>query len=213
MVSEELMKTGMLSALISVVVILLIVVCHVPRVLGGDVVKDPHKASPSTQPGGALAFEVKDIDGADTELSRFRGDVVLIVNVASKCGYTKQYAGLEKLYEKYKDRGLVVIGFPANNFNGQEPGSNEEIKNFCASKFNVTFPMMSKISVKGDDIHPLYKYLTEGSTAGEFSGEIGWNFTKFLVDRNGNVYARFGSKATPEDPVLVGAIEKGLAAK
>ena len=167
---------------------------------------------PTTQPdGGALGFVVKDIDGRDVDLRDYRGKVVLIVNVASRCGYTKQYAGLEALYEKYKDRGLVVVGFPANNFGGQEPGSDAEIKTFCTDKFGVTFPMMSKISVKGDDKHPLYRYLTEPPTAGEFAGEIGWNFTKFLIGPDGRVVARFNSKVDPADPQLVSAVEKALA--
>lgn len=207
------MKTGMFLPLGFAVIACIATVICVQHGFAGDVVRDPHKPSPATQPAGVLAFPAKDIDGNDADLSQYRGKVVLLVNVASKCGYTKQYAGLEELYEKYKDRGLVVIGFPANNFGGQEPGSNDEIKTFCTSKFNVTFPMMAKISVKGDDINPLYKYLTEQPTAGDFGGEIGWNFTKFLVDRSGNVYARFGSKTTPEDPAVTAAVEKGLAAQ
>jgi glutathione peroxidase len=129
---------------------------------------------------------------------------VLIVNVASRCGFTPQYAGLEALYEKYKDRGFVILGFPANNFGGQEPGTNEEIKTFCSSKYNVTFPMYSKISVKGDDKAPLYQFLTATG------GEIQWNFTKFLVDKNGKVVARFEPKVTPESPEVAEAIEKAL---
>jgi glutathione peroxidase len=173
--------------------------------------------APATQPGsatgGPLSFTMKDIDGQDVDLARYKGKVVLMVNVASKCGYTKQYAGLESLYEKYKDKGLVVIGFPANNFKGQEPGTDEQIKEFCTSKYNVTFPMMSKISVKGDDKHPLYKYLTEAPTAGAYAGDVEWNFTKFVVDRDGKVVARFKSKVTPESEELLGAVEKELNAK
>ena len=170
--------------------------------------------APATQPSGSspLSFVVKDIDGHDVNLADYKGDVVLIVNVASKCGFTHQYAGIEKLYETYKDRGLVVLGFPANNFNGQEPGTNDQIKAFCTGTYNVSFPMMSKISVKGDDKAPLYKYLTEEPTAGAFGGEIGWNFTKFLIGRDGNVVARFPSKVEPNDPKLIEAIEKALAA-
>jgi len=195
----------------------LVVVCGV--VLLGSVNRrgaaraDAATGEPTTQPGdaGALGFVVKDIDGRDVDLRNFRGKPLLIVNVASRCGYTRQYAGLEKLYEKYKDRGLVVVGFPANNFGGQEPGSEAEIKTFCTEKFGVTFPMMSKISVKGADKHPLYHYLTEPPTAGPFAGEIGWNFTKFLVGPDGRVQARFNSKVEPEDPQLAAAIEKALA--
>ena len=130
---------------------------------------------------------------------------MLIVNVASRCGFTPQYAGLEALYEKYKDRGFVILGFPANNFGGQEPGTNEEIKTFCSTKYNVTFPMYSKISVKGDDKAPLYQFLTD--TTGS---EIQWNFTKFLVDKSGKVVARFESKVTPQSPDVAEAIEKAL---
>ena len=174
---------------------------------------DSTSAPPTTQPQSSpLGFAVKDIDGKPVDLQQYRGSVVLMVNVASRCGYTKQYKGLEELYEKYKDRGLVVIGFPANNFGGQEPGTEAQIKEFCTSKFGVSFPMMSKISVAGGDKHPLYKYLTEPPTAGDFGGEIGWNFSKFLIGRDGQVYARFNSKIDPADPQLVNAIEKGLAA-
>ena len=150
-------------------------------------------------------FTLPSIDGAPAPLSAYKGKVLLIVNVASKCGYTPQYAGLEKLYETYKDRGFVILGFPANNFGAQEPGTNEEIKTFCSRNYNVTFPMYSKISVKGDDKAPLYKFLTD--TTG---GDIKWNFTKFLVDGDGKVIARFESKVTPDSPELVGAVEKAL---
>jgi glutathione peroxidase len=149
-------------------------------------------------------FTLNSIDGKPAPLSAYQGKVVLIVNVASRCGFTPQYAGLEALYEKYKDRGFVILGFPANNFGGQEPGTNEEIKTFCSSKYNVTFPMYSKISVKGDDKAPLYQFLTATG------GEIQWNFTKFLVDKNGKVVARFEPKVTPESPDVAGAIEKAL---
>jgi len=149
-------------------------------------------------------FTLNSIDGRPAPLSAYQGKVVLIVNVASRCGFTPQYAGLEALYEKYKDRGFVILGFPANNFGGQEPGTNEEIKTFCSTKYNVTFPMYSKISVKGDDKAPLYQFLTATG------GEIQWNFTKFLVDKDGKVVARFEPKATPESPDVTGAIEKAL---
>lgn len=169
--------------------------------------------SKKEQPMQAVDYKTipfKTIDGKETSLDDFKGKVVLLVNVASKCGFTKQYAGLEKLYEGKKDDGFVIIGFPANNFGGQEPGTNEEILKFCQSKFNVTFPMMSKISVKGNDIHPLYAYLTEDSPN---PGEITWNFNKFLLDRNGNVVARFDSAVTPDDKELVLKIDKLLASK
>ena len=150
-------------------------------------------------------FTLNSIEGKPTPLSAYKGKAVLLVNVASKCGYTPQYKGLEALYEKYKDRGLVVLGFPANNFGAQEPGTNEEIKTFCSRTYNVTFPMFSKISVKGDDKAPLYQYLTD--TTG---GDVKWNFTKFLADENGKVIDRFESKVDPESPELTGAVEKVL---
>ena len=152
-----------------------------------------------------LDYTVKDIDGKDFNLADLKGKVVLIVNVASKCGYTPQYKGLESLYEANKDKGLVIVGFPANNFKGQEPGTNDEIKAFCTGKYNVTFPMMSKISVKGEDIHPLYKQLTDAK------GPVTWNFNKFLVGRDGKLIEHFDSKAKPDDAKLTDAIDKALA--
>ena len=147
------------------------------------------------------------ITGEDTSLAKIEAGAYLVVNVASRCGFTKQYEQLEELYRRYKERGLVVIGFPANNFGGQEPGTNEEILNFCTSRFDVTFPMMSKISVKGKDIHPLYAYLTEKSA---FPGEIPWNFTKFLLDKEGTVIARYNPQTGPLDKELVSKIEELL---
>jgi glutathione peroxidase len=151
-------------------------------------------------------FTLTSIDGKAVPLSSYKGKVVLLVNVASKCGYTPQYTGLQSLYTKYKDKGLVVVGVPANNFGGQEPGTNEEIKTFCSRNYNVTFPIMSKVSVKGDDKTPLYGYLTENT-----GGDVKWNFTKFLVDKNGKIVSRFESKVTPESPELTSAVEKALA--
>ena len=150
-------------------------------------------------------FTLPSIDGESIPLSTYKGKVILVVNVASRCGYTPQYSALESLYEKYKDQGLVILGFPANNFGAQEPGTNAEIKTFCSTKYNVTFPMFSKISVKGADKAPLYQYLT--STGG---GEIQWNFTKFLVDKNGKVLKRFESAVTPDSPEVISAIEAAL---
>ncbi len=165
-----------------------------------------------TQPAvrvNALQHTVKDIDGKDFDLAQLKGKVVLVVNVASRCGFTKQYTGLESLYQKYKDRGLVVLGFPSNDFGGQEPGSEAEIKAFCSNTYGVTFPMMSKITVKGDGIHPVYRALTVGS--GGFAGEIGWNFTKFVIGRDGEtLLARFGSSTKPEDAGLVKVVEDAL---
>jgi len=152
-----------------------------------------------------ISFET--IDGDTTSLADFQGNVVLLVNTASECGFTPQYEELEKIYRKYKDRGFTVLAFPANNFMNQEPGTNAQICKFVESKFDVTFPMMSKISVKGDDIHPLYDYLTAESPV---PGEIEWNFTKFLIDRAGNVVARYSSKIEPTDEEVVSEIEKNL---
>ena len=155
-------------------------------------------------------FTLKDIDRKEVSLSQYRGKVVLIVNVASKCGFTPQYTGLQSLYSKYKDRGFVILGFPANNFMAQEPGTEEEIKTFCSTKYNVTFPMFSKISVKGDDMHPLYKFLTSKETNPEFGGDIKWNFSKFLVDKSGKIIARFEPAIKPESDPVIQAIEKAL---
>jgi glutathione peroxidase len=143
-------------------------------------------------------------------LASYKGKVVLLVNVASKCGFTPQYTALEAVYEKYKDRGLVIVGIPANNFAQQEPGTNAEIKTFCSRKYNVSFPMMAKVSVKGDDQTPLYKFLTENATDPRFAGDIKWNFTKFLFDRNGKPVARFEPATTPDSPQVTAAIEAAL---
>ena len=159
---------------------------------------------------GVYSFTLKSIDGQPVSLRSYRGKVLLLVNVASKCGYTPQYAGLESLYEKYKDRGLVIVGIPANNFASQEPGTNEEIKKFCSSKYNVSFPMMAKVSVLGDDKTPLYQFLTDKSQDPQFGGDIKWNFTKFLVDRKGNLVARFEPNVTPDSPEVQTAIESAL---
>ncbi len=155
-------------------------------------------------------FSLNSIDGQPTPLSSFKGKIVLLVNVASRCGYTPQYAALESIYEKYKSRGFVIVGIPANNFGGQEPGSNEEIKTFCTAKYHVTFPMMAKVSVKGSDITPLYQFLTDKAAHPETGGEIGWNFTKFLVGPDGKVLARFDSKVEPDSAQVTSAIEKAL---
>jgi glutathione peroxidase len=138
---------------------------------------------------------------------------VMLVNVASRCGFTPQYTALEAIYEKYKDRGFVIVGIPANNFGSQEPGTNQEIKTFCSSKYNVTFPMMAKVSVKGDDKTPLYQYLTDKAASPKTGGEIQWNFTKFLVGADGQIVARFEPKVTPDSPEVTAAIEKALAAE
>lgn len=150
-------------------------------------------------------FTMNSIDGKPVALSSYKGKVLLLVNVASKCGYTPQYTGLESLYKQYKDKGLVIVGIPANNFGGQEPGTDEEIKTFCTRTYSVTFPMLSKVSVKGSDMTPLYGYLTQEG------GDVKWNFTKFLVGKDGKVISRFESKVKPDAPELTGAIESALA--
>lgn len=155
-------------------------------------------------------FTMKSIDGKDVKLDAYKGKVVMLVNVASKCGYTPQYEGLQKIYTQYKDKGFVILGFPANNFMGQEPGTNEEIKQFCSLNYGVTFPMFAKISVKGEDKHPLYKFLTEPATNPQFAGEISWNFNKFLVGKDGKIINRFSTKDKPEDEKVIQAIEQAL---
>ena len=156
-------------------------------------------------------FTMKSIDGQQVSLKSYHGKVVLLVNVASKCGFTPQYAGLEAVYERYKDRGLVIVGVPANNFAQQEPGTDEEIKKFCSNKYNVSFPMMSKVSVLGDDKAPLYQFLTDKSANPTIGGDIKWNFTKFLFDRNGNPVARFEPAVKPDSPEVTAAIESTLS--
>ena len=156
-------------------------------------------------------FTLNSIDGQPAPLAAYKGKLVLLVNVASKCGYTPQYSALQSSYEKYKDRGFVIVGIPANNFGAQEPGSNQEIKTFCSSKFHVTFPMMAKVSVKGDDITPLYQFLTDKSSNPQSGGEIKWNFTKFLIGPDGRVITRFEPEITPDSPQVTSAIEDALA--
>ncbi|MDD5744234.1 MAG: glutathione peroxidase [Mesotoga sp.] len=143
-------------------------------------------------------FDMVSIEGWNRSISEYRDKVLLIVNTASKCGFTPQYEGLQKLYNDYKDRGFVVLGFPANDFLRQEPGTNEEIKEFCSVSYSITFPMFEKIHVKGKEIHPLYEYLTAGGGKEEFAGKISWNFAKFLIGRKGEIIARFDPKDDPE---------------
>lgn len=161
----------------------------------------------------ALDFKVKNIDGEKVNLAKtYHGQVVMIVNVASQCGLTPQYKGLEELYRKYKDEGFVILGFPANNFGAQEPGTNEEIKEFCSSKYDVTFPMFAKVSVKGEDICPLFKYLTAKDAGHDRGGEIKWNFNKFLVGRDGKVIGRFEPRVDPMSDEVTSAISTALKA-
>ena len=154
---------------------------------------------------------VKDIDGKDTSLKAYKGKVLLIVNVASKCGLTPQYNGLEALHEKYKDKGFTVLGFPCNQFGGQEPGTNEEIKQFCSTKYSVTFPLFDKIDVNGSNRHPLYIALAGKDSP--YPGDIKWNFGKFLIGRDGKIIKRFEPRTAPDAPELVEALEAALAAK
>ncbi len=161
--------------------------------------------------GSLHEIAVKDIDGKDATLGAYKGKVLLIVNVASKCGYTPQYEGLEATYEKYKAKGFSVLGFPCNQFGGQEPGSNEQIKQFCSSTYHVTFPMFDKIDVNGEHRHPLYTALAGKESP--FPGDIKWNFGKFLIGRDGKILKRFDSKAKPDSPEVTEAIEAALAAK
>lgn len=182
---------------------------------------DPAKTAPATTTtapapapvaratGPILDHEVETLDGVKQKLSDYRGKAVLLVNVASECGFTPQYAQLQELYGKYKDRGLVVLGFPSNDFGGQEPGDAAQIKEFVTSKFAVDFPMMAKVHARGPEIAPLYKTLTEETPEG-IKGEVKWNFTKFLVDPTGKVVARFESNVDPMGPELVGTVEKNL---
>ncbi len=161
---------------------------------------------PSTS-GSIHDFTMVTIDGDERSLSDYEGKVLLIVNTASKCGFTPQYESLEKLYRTYSDRGFTILAFPANNFGAQEPGTDEQIKEFCTTNFDVTFDLFSKISVKGDDMHPLYAYLTG---LPEVGGDIKWNFTKFLVDGDGQVLARFNTRVDPLDEQVVTAVEDAL---
>jgi glutathione peroxidase len=175
----------------------------VPRVVPAD--------EPAKKPTSVLDFSVKNIDGKDVDLSKFKGEVLLIVNTASQCGYTPQYQGMEAIFEKHKGRGFEVLAFPANEFGHQEPGADSEIKSFCTTKFNVTFPLFAKIVVKGKGIHPLYQFLTSPETDPHHAGPIPWNFAKFLVNRKGEVIARFQPDDEPESEKVTTAIEAALA--
>lgn len=187
-----------LSTVLSTVVILSVA-------MAADSAKESKKMDKSI-----YTFTMKNINGKETPLKEYKGKVLLVVNVASKCGFTPQYKQLEAVYKKYKGQGFEILGFPANNFGHQEPGTNEEIKQFCTSKFDVTFPMFAKISVKGDDIDPLYQYLTSKEDDPEFSGPITWNFNKFLIGKDGKILSRYDSKIKPDDPTITDAIETAL---
>jgi glutathione peroxidase len=174
---------------------------------------DAPATAPAADNASVLHFTMNDIDGKPVDLSTYAGKVILFVNVASHCGNTPQYQALEALYKSKKDQGFVILGFPANNFMGQEPGTNEQIKMFCTAKYDVTFPMFSKISVKGKDQAPLYQTLTAVDAKPKGAGDISWNFEKILVDRQGHVVARFTPKTKPDAPDVTAAIESALAAK
>jgi glutathione peroxidase len=168
-------------------------------------------ADPSKKPASVLDFHVKDIEGKDVDLASYKGKVLMIVNTASQCGLTPQYKDLEAIYEKYKGQGLEILAFPANEFGKQEPGTNEQIKEFCSTKYKVSFPLFSKIVVKGKGIDPLFDFLTSDATDPKFAGEIKWNFNKFLVNRKGEVIARIEPREKPSTESVIGIIEKALS--
>ena len=168
---------------------------------------------PTTKATSVLDFTVNDINGQPVNLSKYKGKVLLIVNTASKCGFTPQYEGLEKIHEKYADQGLAVLGFPCNDFGGQDPGTEEQIKTFCTTKYNVKFDMFSKVVVKGDKKTPVYDFLISKDTNPQFGGPITWNFNKFLIDREGRIVARFDKNIKPESETVTKAIEAELAKK
>jgi glutathione peroxidase len=161
----------------------------------------------------ALNFTMRDIDGKEVPLRKYQGQVLLVVNVASYCGNTRQYTNLQALYERYGKQGFSVLAFPANDFGKQEPGTEQEIKEFCTTKYKVTFPMFAKVVVKGEGQAPFYRYLTSKETNPSFGGDVEWNFAKFLINRKGEVIARFPAKLDPGSPEVVSAIEKALAEK
>jgi len=176
-----------------------------PLLLPAGLAAEP---APKGTPVSVYDFRVKTIDGKEASLAEFRGKTLLIVNTASECGYTPQYAGLQSLYEKYRERGLVVLAFPSNDFGGQEPGTNAEIKKFCQLRYKTTFPLFAKIDVKGDSADPLYKYLT--GLPGKQGGQVTWNFNKFLVAPDGTVVEHFDTKVAPDSPLLDGQLQKIL---
>lgn len=187
------------TTLLTSAALLMLLGCHTPNNAEGN---SPVKT--------IYDIEVTTISGTPVKMEHYKGKTLLIVNTASKCGFTGQYEGLQKLYETYQDQGLVILGFPSNDFLKQEPGSNEDIAGFCKINYGVTFPMFEKISVKGKQQHALYAFLTSKETNPEFAGKISWNFNKFLIAKDGTVINRFGSRTAPEDQSLVDAIEGAL---
>jgi glutathione peroxidase len=198
---EILMKT-----LLQILCLLALSITTVIAAKSKGLSEDNKKGKPSAKVD-VMRIPFNTIEGKATNLDAYKGNVIMIVNVASKCGHTPQYKGLEQLYEKYKDQGFVILGFPANNFGNQEPGTDQEIQKFCTLTYNVTFPMMSKVSVLGNDIHPLFSYLTEKSP---LPGPIKWNFSKFILDRQGQLVSRFPSEVEPLDTNLVAKVEELL---
>jgi glutathione peroxidase len=195
-----------MKTLLQILFLLVLSVTTVTAAKSKGLPEDNRKGKPPAKVE-VMQIPFNTIEGKATSLDAYKGKVILIVNVASKCGHTPQYKGLEQLYEKYKDKGFVIIGFPANNFGNQEPGTDQEIQKFCTLTYNVTFPMMSKVSVLGSDIHPLFGYLTEKSP---LPGPIKWNFSKFLLNRQGQLVSRFPSEVEPLDSSLVAKVEEVL---
>jgi glutathione peroxidase len=204
---EQMMKftIGSRGALFGVAILVAVVGAVLWVVRRGEAGEPPTEKS-------VYEFTLPDIDGKPKSLKEFSGKVLLVVNVASKCGYTGQYAGLQKLYQTYQARGLEILGFPSNDFLGQEPGTNEEVKQFCTLTYGVSFPMFGKVAVSGNEAHPLYRFLTHPATNPGSSGAITWNFNKFLISRSGKILQRFGTRTPPEDPELQKALEAALAA-
>ena len=199
-----------IALLVTSVVILTLAAAALGAAYKYGMIFNPSPTEPRTEKS-MHEFTVKNIDGQDIKLDAYKGKVVMLVNTASKCGLTPQYEGLQKIYDKYKDQGFTVLGFPANNFMGQEPGTEKEIKEFCMLNYKVSFPMFSKISVKGEDQHPLYQFLTNKDSNPGMDGDITWNFEKFVADKNGKIIARFSPKTLPEDESVTEAIETALA--
>lgn len=197
-----------LRTVLTVTILLLYGTWH--TMIGGPVQASEEGTIMAVKSATLYDFTMNDIDGKPVNLGQYRGKVLLLVNTASLCGNTPQYSDLQSLYEQYHDKGFEILAFPANNFGQQEPGSNEEIKSFCFTKYSLTFPLFSKISVKGSDKHPLYQYLTEQSP---YPGEVEWNFQKYLVDRSGTIVGRFHHRTKPSAPEMVKELERTLAKK
>ena len=192
--------------------LLILTLLSLPLALGGmrAMAEESKGNEGAVAPEKVLDFKMKALDGKEVDLNQYRGDVVLVVNVASECGLTPQYKQLQALHEKYSSKGLRVLGFPCNQFGKQEPGNSEEIRDFCSSNYGVTFDLFEKVDVNGDDACPLYKLLTRLDAKPKGAGDVSWNFEKFLIDRDGKVVHRFEPQTKPDDPVLVGVIEGEL---